>query len=201
MNIEKTKFIFEGIQLIISMLAVYLAWKALNTWKKELFGKNKYQYSKKKIDKIKDLRFMIDGMNTKDPMSFGMSQVYVADLVLEKQALSFHKKRIEDRIVLFDYSYMNACGSFDVRKDFEIPERIRSLFDRVLFQGGEKPDEIEDQNPIVRCPDFKDTSSWVEDIDELEKLRFKPFKSQEITYGEFLDTWKQILDFYLENTK
>lgn len=200
MNIEETKFIFEGFQLIISILIVYLAWKALNTWKKEVIGKDKYHYSKKMIDKVKDLRFIINSNHSEDPMSIFMSQVHVADLVLERESLDFHKNGIEDKLVLFDYTYLNACDNFDLRKDLDMPSEVRELFNKVLFRNGDRPNKEEDQNPVLSCPDYRE-GRWTTEVEEWKETRFKPINSQEIKYGEFLETWKMILEYFMKETK
>lgn len=196
-DIEMTKFIFEGLHLIISILIVYLAWIALSTWKIEVVGKDKYQYSKKMIDKIKELRFIINASHVVDPMLVFISQVHVADLILEKEALGFHIDRIGKKLVLFDYTYLNACDNFDIRKDLDMPPEIRESFKKVLFRNAARPNKEEEQNPVISCPDFHE-GMWTTEVEKWKNTRFKPIHNQEITYEEFLETWKKILEYFMK---
>lgn len=106
--------------LILQLILVIFAWLALSAWKKEVRGKDKYQFAKDLISYVKDIAFQIYTNNG------SWHQIFLNDILVNRKKFYTEQIfRIKEEKVYFDETILGLFHHIEIRSDIFLPEKVR----------------------------------------------------------------------------
>lgn len=115
-------------EVILQLILVVIAWKALSVWKTEIRGRDKYQLARNLLESIKGVRFLVHARGS-------FHQIYLNDILTNRN--EFYKEQlslIAKEKAYFDHSYWKIFKHLNVntRSDVFLPREIRNGLDELL---------------------------------------------------------------------
>lgn len=174
--------ILRIIEIILQIIVVLIAWKALSVWKSEMRGQDKYKLARDLLEYIKNLRFVVYGKNG------SLHQIYLNDILLKTKGFySNHLRLTANEKTYFDSSIFHLFEHIDVRSDIFIPKQIRSNLEELSFITAELIDRDKSKHTYIHLDSikFKKNDNLNDGIYVLSQFR-------NIKIGEYFKKWEKL---------
>lgn len=176
------------IDTIFQLILVVFAGMALFVWKKEIRGKDKYQFAKDLLTYIQGLRFLVHSNKG------SYHQIYINDIFVDRH--NFYKEQlslIKDEKVYFDQSVWGLFSHVSTRSDILLPKQVRALMDELCPKSGKRVG-IKGEKTYIQLGGVKIPP--MDNFDETEDLTnvIYSMDNGDKTIKEYFEHWERLVN-------
>lgn len=177
------------IEIILQLVVVIIAWKALSVWKSEIRGRDKYKLAKELLEYIKELRFLVHSKNE------SFHQIYLNDILVDKE--NFYNDQlflIGKEKVYFDHSIWGLFSHVNTRSDVFLTNPIRLLIEELCPRSGKKISSDKGQYTFihlggVEIPKMRDIGNEKDSINDIYQMH----STEQLTIEEYFKKWERLV--------
>jgi hypothetical protein len=180
--------------LLVSVLTLLVAVRALSIWQKELKGKGKYEKLKELLYLIEKIRFTI---HLKDG---GYQFISMKDL----DEKDFFKKYLmyKDSVLYFDQSIMSLNNYFNMREDIFLDKKITKILNIIVPSAISITEVKKQENIFVSLVNATPTEGYVlqktyyqsiKDIDDIFCYKIMSPQFSNLTVQQYFQNWNKLI--------
>jgi hypothetical protein len=184
------ELILSTFSIILQLILVLIAWKALSAWKSELRGKEEHKLAKELLKYIKKLRFSI---KTNSGSTY---YVYLNDILIDGD--NFYNNQIfliKNEKVYFDESVWGLFSHMNIRSDVFLPENIRIILNDLQPSCMKNINHDKNQYTYIQIEGVKHLPVTVLDNEENNTINgiYDMYKEKNLCIEEYFKKWESLM--------
>lgn len=185
-----TDILFNIINTSLQLIMVFFAGLALLSWKKEIRGREGYDFAKDLLKYIQELRFLVHESKRKC-----WHQIYINDILTNRDG--FYTEQllgIKNEKVLFDKSIMELFHHLSTRSDIFLPKQVRTLLVDLCPQSA-KHVGTKKQFTYVELLGIKkpDILNLYDNKKEGTNVIYDIYVGKDLTFEEYFKKWEKLV--------
>ena len=177
------EIVLRIIEILLQLILIVIAWRALLIWKLEIRGRDRYKLHKDLLEYIKKLRFLVHGKGNT------FHQIYLNDILFDRK--KFYEEQlafISEEKVYFDRSFFYLFDHINTRSDIFLPKQIRIALEKLYpdsatFIDNDKNKYTYIQLDYVGCEKNKNIKDGI----------YFPHLNGDITIKKYFEQWEKLI--------
>jgi len=183
------EIVLRVIEIMLQLVVVIIAWKALSVWKSEISGRSKYKLAKDLLVYVKELRFLVYSKNG------SWHQIYLNDILVDKE--NFYNDQLSligKENVYFDQSVWGLFSHINTRSDVFLPNKIRLLLEELCPQSGKKISSDKSQYTYIQLSGVEIPSMHnIENEKDSTDGIYQMYSTEHLTIEEYFKKWEGLI--------